>query len=567
MKVKFLAKRRNKFQFSRRVPNDVRPVLGVKHWRWSLKTDSLTEAEIACRKHAAATDDIIQQVRNGTFRLFSDFQIEDLAIQWCNQFQLVNRENIAAMVFPDVIPLREPFGDEEKTPIFPSKKELEKSVARWVAKIEDAPAPETADWDRLVDACLDEYLVGNPELSDAWVDILAEQGFDVPQSERPFIPVVQRSKKAIPRNLLSAVFKEFIEGDHDLASNTISEYQLSVDRFISVHGNLDINEITKEHVKEFRDLLRRVPSRPPNDVRDLPIAKQAEWADGRDTNTLSQAAINKNYLGVKAALNYAHSETSILFNPHWRNPFDGFSKKPKRSENPIRRFTDEEVQIVFSPDNYRPKTAEKFWIPLVLYYTGARLTEISQLHVSDVRNDPTPHIVLENLEDEDPIAAKRLKNESSHRTVPLHRELIEIGFLDYVSSIQAQGCLHVFPNLPHKKLEGVGDLVSRDFISRFRAFGEANPETGLNTKSLVTHSLRHTFRTKSLTLPDQTFVKIVMGHYVPGVSIQVYGSEAYMMPSLLAEKVMDSVQLLSLDIDFLRSEAKKWLELPSASKA
>ncbi|WP_371931212.1 DUF6538 domain-containing protein [Nioella sp. MMSF_3534] len=52
MKVKFLAKRGNTYQFSRRIPDDVRPVLGRNHWRWSLKTDSLTEAEIACRKHA-----------------------------------------------------------------------------------------------------------------------------------------------------------------------------------------------------------------------------------------------------------------------------------------------------------------------------------------------------------------------------------------------------------------------------------------------------------------------------------------------------------------------------------
>lgn len=385
MKVRFLAKRGNTYQFSRRVPDDVRPALGMNHWRWSLKTDGLTEAEIACRRHAVETEEIIKQVRNGTFRKFSDEKIDDFAIQWSTQFQLTNRANIAASVFPDVIALNDSIGEGEENPIFSSRSELEKAVARWAQKIEAVPSPGTADWDKLVDACLDEYLIGNPEISNAWVDILKEQGLDFSQHHSSFIEVVQRPQKVIARNLLSAVFKDFIAGDNGLAGNTITENQLSVDQFISLHGDVDINDSTKERVKSFRDLLRMVPSRPPNDVRALPIAKQVVWAEGRDSDTRSQAAINKNFLGVKAALNHAYNETSILEDPHWRNPFDGFSKKAKRSQNPVRRFTDEQARLVFSPTAYKPKTAEKFWVPLVLFYAGARLTEIGQLHVIDVQ--------------------------------------------------------------------------------------------------------------------------------------------------------------------------------------
>jgi integrase len=167
-----------------------------------------------------------------------------------------------------------------------------------------------------------------------------------------------------------------------------------------------------------------------------------------------------------------------------RNPFDGFSKKPKRPKNPFKRFTDEQAQLVFSRDLYQPTTLEKFWIPIVLFVTGARLTEISQLHLNDVQADPIPHIVLENLEDEDPAAAKKLKNESSHRTVPLHSKLLDIGFLDHVAAMRSAGHLHVFPNLPQEKVDGVGDLVSRDFINRFRSYGESHPTSSLNTKSL-----------------------------------------------------------------------------------
>ena len=201
MKVKFLSKRGNVFQFSRRVPDDVRPVVGIDHWRWSLKTESRTEAEIACRKHAVETDRVIEQVRAGTFRQFTDIEIDDLAIAWGLQFQSINRERIAASVFPGVIPLDEPIGDEEPTPVFSSRRELERSVARWATKIENVPAPDTADWGRLVDACLDGYLVANPELSDGWKDVLAELGHGFSNTHNQFIEVVKRSTKVQKRNL------------------------------------------------------------------------------------------------------------------------------------------------------------------------------------------------------------------------------------------------------------------------------------------------------------------------------------------------------------------------------
>ncbi|WP_179379769.1 DUF6538 domain-containing protein [Jannaschia marina] len=558
MTVKYLAKRGNTYQFARRVPNDIRATLNINHWRWSLKTDSRTEAEIVCRRHAVETDQIIDQVRNGTYRQFTDEEIDNLAVQWGLEFQLVNSDNIATTVFPNAFQPLEPMGEEEKNPVFASRDALQSAVERWLQEHNKAPNKGTADWDKLIDACLDEYLVGNPEISDEWLAILAERGLDFSGN---YLPVVERPRRVDQRSKLSSVFGDFKAGDHDLDTGTISEYQLSVDRFISVFGDLDINDITRERVKEYRDLLRNLPARPPNEIRRLPIEQQVQWAEGKETKRIGQNAINKNFLGVKAALNHADKETSILSDPHWRNPFDGFSKRPKKADNPRRRFTDDQIKIVFSSDIKAPTTVAKFWIPIVLFYTGARLTEISQLHVSDVILDPIPHLHLENLDDEDPIAAKKLKTESSHRTVPLHQDLIEVGFLEYVASVRKSGHKHLFPELPHHKREGVGDLVSRDFINRFRALGRSRPESGLNTKSLVTHSLRHTFRVAALSAGDQKFVEIIMGHYVSGVSIQVYGSEAYIMPELLAGKVLRKMELPPVDKDFLHSEARRWIAL------
>ncbi len=290
------------------------------------------------------------------------------------------------------------------------------------------------------------------------------------------------------------------------------------------------------------------------------MPQQLDWATLNETRTLQTKAITKNILGVKLTLDFGFHKTSLIEDRTWRNPFEGFQDggKKGRKSRP-KGFTDEQVQTVFSKEVFKPKTTERFWIPVILFYTGARLDEIAQLHCADVKLSPVPHLVVENLEDEDPALAKLLKNESSDRTIPIHEDLIEIGFLDYVEAIRQSGRTHLFPNLPHERGRNRGGYVSRKFMEGFRNFGKEHPETGLNTLKLRTHSLRHTYRRKGFGAQEQVFVQIVMGHYVDGESIQTYGWEAYTMPDLLAEKATQNIKLPQLDINFLKSMADRFL--------
>lgn len=100
--MKFLRPRGTKYQFERPVPKDIQKTVGFKSWRESLKTDSKIEAEIKCRRRTVETDDIIQQVRDQTYRHFTDDELDDLAIRWSLDFQHINRENIAKDAFPGV---------------------------------------------------------------------------------------------------------------------------------------------------------------------------------------------------------------------------------------------------------------------------------------------------------------------------------------------------------------------------------------------------------------------------------------------------------------------------------
>ncbi len=451
--MKYLKPRGGWYHFERVVPADVRHLIEQKEWRHTLDTDSKVEAEARCRRRTVETDEQLKQARSGSYRRLSQMEIEDLAVQWSIDFQLINRGNIAREAFPDVWGDLETIGDEAPRPIIRTQADLKKYVTDWMKRADitgittDAP-----DFEALLDACLEEYLVSNPEISSQWKDIIAELEGPVPST----FGTLKRVKKADPNRKLSVAFKKYLEGNPDLGDSAVSDFGTGVRRFIEFCGDLDVEEIDREHAERFRDGLMCFPSRPPNKIRALTMQKQLDWAETNETNTLQRGAVNKNLQGVKLALDYAYSDTALIKDRTWRNPFEGFIKKVKRSKTARKKgFSDEQVRIVFSKEVFQPKTVERFWIPIILFYTGARLDEISQLHVSDVKYVPVPHLLVENLKDEDPALAKLLKNETSYRTIPIPNELLSLGFLDYAEAVKAGGHVHLFPNLPHKSGKNV----------------------------------------------------------------------------------------------------------------
>ena len=76
------------------------------------------------------------------------------------------------------------------------------------------------------------------------------------------------------------------------------------------------------------------------------------------------------------------------------------------------------------------KSAWQKWSLLLAMYTGARRTEIYQLRKSDIRREDGINYILVTDEHE----SQRLKTENAKRRIPIHRRLIELGFLDYVEN-------------------------------------------------------------------------------------------------------------------------------------
>lgn len=92
-------------------------------------------------------------------------------------------------------------------------------------------------------------------------------------------------------------------------------------------------------------------------------------------------------------------------------------------------FNSEELNK-FEAFAMQTKRAWQKWSLLLAMYTGARRTEIYQLRKSDIRKEGDINYILVTDEHE----SQRLKTGNAKRRIPIHKRLIELGFLDYVEN-------------------------------------------------------------------------------------------------------------------------------------
>jgi len=173
------------------------------------------------------------------------------------------------------------------------------------------------------------------------------------------------------------------------------------------------------------------------------------------------------------------------------NPAHGIKiKKPSRvTEAPRTPYSHEELNVIFSSPIYTQGFRMEggggeaaAWLPLLALLTGARLEELAQLRVEDIKNHPEhgPYLSIT-------VAAGRIKNEGSIRDVPIHSELIRAGFLREVERLKAAGQVRVFPLVDSKGKKGVLSAAWSKWWGRW------NDKLGITDSHKVFHGFRHGF--------------------------------------------------------------------------
>lgn len=172
-----------------------------------------------------------------------------------------------------------------------------------------------------------------------------------------------------------------------------------------------------------------------------------------------------------------------------------------------------------------------YWIPLLLYYTGARPEEVAGLALQDVVKDAEfgwyfnlidrPTGDDHDLFGDVPVSHRRtLKNGHSIRRVPVAPELMDLGLGRYIDHLRAQGSTVLFPSLEkdwHGKLSGA--------FSKF--FGRYKRVVGIHDERKVMYSFRHTMKDllEAASVPSK-YLQRLLGHTSGDGSItDGYGSD------------------------------------------
>jgi len=285
--------------------------------------------------------------------------------------------------------------------------------------------------------------------------------------------------------------------------------RLKIESFIQIVGDKQISTLVLEDVVEYKSVLLRLPANRSKikQYRSLSISQLLEF-DIPESKRLSIDTLMGHFSKVSAFLDWCACNN--LAKENLKQPLQRVLRKPKTIDQQRDSFSKKDLKKLFQSTRYMQGLHQKpshYFVPLLGLYTGARQNELCQLYVRDVYQEEKTGIWVIDINEDAP--DKRLKRFSHARLVPVHRDLIELGFLTYVKSLRGA---RVFPELKFKR-DGYGQTFSRWFNEVYRSDKWCDVGNG-EGESKNFHSFRHTFVTELSNVHDipQHKVAHIVGH-------------------------------------------------------
>jgi integrase len=319
--------------------------------------------------------------------------------------------------------------------------------------------------------------------------------------------------------LLSKVIESFIQNyPRDIHLEMFKKHSTVLPLFIEIVGDKHINQLKQSDVNDFFKLIQLLPPRWADECRKKKI-RVKELASIKHSVTLAPKTFISTYIAsIRAFISFAVTD--------WQD--EGFpttlttSKivyRGKRvdGENKQRSFNADELQKLFNNNQMQsfinnPLEAQKFWLPYIGLYTGARVNEICQINPqTDIKQEEGSDIWyfdINETTDSDERVRKSTKNQVSRRKVPIHSALLKKGFLNYLNRIKTSKSKLLFPSFKPSRGKASGeaekwfrqlmiDLNLRDEtpgakilgMHAFRStFSNAAMNAGVDESSIVGHA-------------------------------------------------------------------------------
>ncbi|SNB45691.1 Phage integrase family protein [Geobacter sp. DSM 9736] len=351
--------------------------------------------------------------------------------------------------------------------------------------------------------------------------------------ESPHVRGSQAFPPAVPPRRvlpLSKVVDEYIKVEYTrtgkASNHSVREYEYHCRLFQEGLNNKDIQDVTRENIREYLELLKKYPSnaRKLKPYRDKTVAEIAAMNVPAE-HRMSDTTIDKYLARVHALLKWATNEGYIE-----KNPGAGIQHVKKKQtackQEHYLPFDREDINgmvqglLAVAEKGELEGKPERLWLPLIGLFTGARANELAQLHIEDVQQDQKSGVWFFKIESDEE-KSKRVKNASSNREVPIHPTLLELGFLEYYQKVKKSGAPRLWMNLTHTN-KGYYRNFSNWFLKSPLGDGFKNLYMTTHRKK-VFHSFRGTLinELKHRLVPESVIQDIV-GHTHKTVTFDTY---------------------------------------------
>ncbi|WP_421854397.1 DUF6538 domain-containing protein [Novosphingobium sp.] len=278
-------------------------------------------------------------------------------------------------------------------------------------------------------------------------------------------------------------------------------------------------EIDNDFCVGVRKRLLEVPSnyqkRPA--TRGKSLVEAISIADREGLPKISPATVNSHLNKLGAIIRYGCNQGWIVGNPMAKIEV----KDPVSDEDKRDPFKVHQLNAIFACEPWASgpggtatmERPSRYWAPLISLYSGARLSEICGQLVSEMVEEGGVRL----FDFRHRPGVRHMKKKKS-RTVPVHAQLIQLGFWDFVEAARASKRELLFSDTSQNLHGSWGDPTSKWFarlVKRLELSGTA----------LCFHSFRHTFEDalKEVDLHNTPIGNAITGRVTPGVSA-AYGS-------------------------------------------